>query len=162
MKWRYAIFLLLYEVLLLNRFCDSAPVDVEDVAHFGQNHSETLSPTEHVRKDSGIYPELPKYIIDVILPGGLPYGKQKDVLCIVFTLILVNFTNRFASDAIDSLLRIILSYFGNRPYTATLSLKDLLELNLDLPYVLSIGSVITRHWHIFVNEVAMCACLTSS
>ena len=62
---------------MLSRFCDSAPIGVEDVVQFVQNHSETLSPTEHVRKDSGIYPELPKYIVDVIVPSGLPYGKQK-------------------------------------------------------------------------------------
>ena len=57
-------------------------------------------------------------------------------------------------DAIDSLLQIVLSYFGNQPYTATITLKDLLELNLNLPYVLSVGSVIARNWHIFFNEVA--------
>ena len=77
MKCHCAVFLLLYEVVGLSSLCDSAPVGAEDVAQFVQNHSETLSPTEHVRKDSGIYPELPKYIIDNILPGGLPYGKQK-------------------------------------------------------------------------------------
>ena len=76
MKWYCAAFLLLYHLLELNRGCDSAPLRVEGVAQFVQNHSETLSPTEHVRKDSGIYPELPKYIIDVLVPGGLPYGKQ--------------------------------------------------------------------------------------
>ena len=34
-------------------------------------------------------------------------------------------------------------------------MKDLLELNLDLPYVLPVSSVIRAHWHTFVNEVAV-------
>ena len=87
MKWRCAAFLLFYGLLVLSRSCDSAPVGVEDVVQFVQNHSEALSPTEHVRKDSGIYPELPKYIVDVIVPGGLPYGKQKRRFTCGFRLI---------------------------------------------------------------------------
>lgn len=69
--------LLLYAVLHWSKPCESAPVGVADVTQFVQNHSKTLSPTVHLLKDSGIYPELPKYVIDVILPGGLPYGEQK-------------------------------------------------------------------------------------
>ena len=59
---------------------------VEDVAQFVQIHSETLSSTEHATKDSGVYPELPKYVIDVLLPGELSYGKQTGRVTYRFSL----------------------------------------------------------------------------
>ena len=106
MKGFCAAFFLLYALLQRSYVCDSAPVEVIDVAQFVQNHSTASPQAVPVVEYATIYSKLPKYIIDSILLGGLPYGKQRTIAYVSFPvkLISVLYLNRVSQ------MRLIICY----------------------------------------------------
>ena len=65
--------MMLIPILLL--LLPAGSVSLDNILSTLQNNSEIQSTTEYARGAAGLYPNLPAGIIDILRPGGLPYGE---------------------------------------------------------------------------------------